>query len=135
MIRTPPHPPPPLNDKAGLGIDGLTRLEVHADYAAAAAAAPALAAGTPAGGDNRPDSGRAAVAGGTSRLELSRPAAAVLAGVLRSSQASKAAGAVILSHLAGFRAGDGAGKRLVVFVKVNLRIGFSPWVYDFSILV
>lgn len=114
MIRTPPPPSPPLNGKAGLDIDGLTRLEVHAEYAAAA--------DSPAGGDDRLDSGRASVAGGTSRLELSRPAAAVLAGVLRSSQASKAAAAVVLSHLAGFRAGDGAGKRFVCFAKVKDKV-------------
>ncbi|CAN0089684.1 unnamed protein product, partial [Laminaria digitata] len=86
--------------EAGLGIDALTRLEVLAEYAAAAAAA----AGTPAGD------------------KLSRPAAAVLAGVLRSSQASKAVGTLVLSHLAGFRGGDGAGKRLVFFFFTRLII-------------
>lgn len=55
-----------------------------------------------------------AAAGVTSRLKLSRPAAAVLAGVIRSSQASKAVGAVILSHLGGFRPGEGAGKHFFI---------------------
>lgn len=41
-----------------------------------------------------------------SLLELSMPAAAVFAGILRSAQASKAAGSLVLSHLNVFRPGD-----------------------------
>ncbi|CAN0519144.1 unnamed protein product, partial [Ectocarpus sp. 12 AP-2014] len=43
-------------------------------------------------------------------LQLSRPAAAVLESVLRSSPASKAAGALVLSHLAAFGDASGAGE-------------------------
>lgn len=39
-------------------------------------------------------------------LELSRPAAAVLAFILRSTPASKAAGLLVLAHLGVFRTGD-----------------------------
>lgn len=44
-------------------------------------------------------------------LQLSRPAAAVLESVLRSSPASKAAGTLVLSHLAAF--GDASGRETV----------------------
>ncbi|CAM9302189.1 unnamed protein product, partial [Ectocarpus sp. 4 AP-2014] len=75
------------NADKGPSIDGLTRLEVRAmqdtDY------------------DEPP---------GCLLLQLSRPAAAVLESVLRSSLASKAAGALVLSHLAAFGDASGVGE-------------------------
>ena len=54
-------------------------------------------------------------------LQLSRPAAAVLASVVRSAPASKAAGALVLSHLAAFGSGDVSGKRVVLYGAVRSR--------------
>lgn len=48
-------------------------------------------------------------------LQLSRPAAAVLASVVRSAPASKAAGALVLSHLSEFGSGDASGELGVLY--------------------
>ncbi|CAB1097831.1 unnamed protein product [Ectocarpus sp. CCAP 1310/34] len=72
----------------GPSIDGLTRLEIRAVQ--------------DLDSDEPP---------GCLLLQLSRPAAAVLESVLRSSPASKAAGSLVLSHLAAF--GDASGRETV----------------------